>query len=119
MVNEELKARQKLALATLKANKEIQLKKIRASTLSRNKQISQLKSFQIGQQLNSEQGFLQEMFGSGQRCMMPSEETLPPATINHSLMPNFGGIEEDDGYTTANNFGMGRFKSETGGFFGI
>ena len=113
MVNEELKTKERLALATLKANKEIQLKKIRASTLSRNKQISQLKNFQIGQQLNAEQGFLHELFGGGQKVMFnnPNSESLPQ--LNGSLMPNRINNDSDE---TAESFGFGINKFRSGLF---
>lgn len=74
--------------------------------------------FQVGQQLNSEQNFMQELFGNGQKVMFnnPNSECLP--TMHGSLMPNAMGNEIDDGETTPNLFGWGSNRS-TGGLFGI
>ena len=110
MVNEEIKARERIALAKIKTDKEIQLRKLKLQNTSNKTRISQLKNFQIGQQLNAEQGFLSELFGGGQRAMLPDEETLPPVTMYGSLMPNaMNGNEE--GVAESFGFGSNKFRS--------
>ena len=118
MVNEELKARERLALATLKANKEIQLKKIRTSSISNKARISKLKSFEIGQQLNSEQSFMQELFGGGQHVLFNSPDSQSLPKLNGSLMPNRFNEFEDMEENSADVFGL-RKDGRTGGLFGI
>jgi hypothetical protein len=82
------------------------------------KRISQPTSFQVGQQLNAEQGFLSELFGGGDKVLFnsPNSQSLPQ--LNGSLMPNRFNEFEDMEENSADVFGL-RKDGRTGGLFGI
>ena len=65
--------------------------------------------------LSKEQDMLQEFFGGWSMWHLP-EDNLPRMT-GESLMPNSVGNDIND--ETAETFGFGRIKSQTGEFFGL
>ena len=73
-------------------------------------------SFQIGQRLSTEQDFLRQLFGHGDKVIFGNEESESLPKLNGSLMPNIVNGDDD---STASSFGFGRFKTGTGSLFGL
>lgn len=122
-IKEESKLREKLASKVL-ASKEklasqkarISLQKARIGFKGQASAIAATKKFQIGKQLSTEQDFLRQLFGHGDKVIFGNEESESLPKLNGTLMPNvING--DDDG--TAMSFGLGRNKSRTGEFFGL
>ena len=85
------------------------------------KNINELKKFEQNPapMLNTEQVFLQQLFGSGGRVMLPDTDSLPPATINGALTPNRFSEFENPEPNSEDLFGLRKKFRGTAGLFGL
>jgi len=106
----------KLELARIKANKQVELKRL-GSTKSRYSKI--LQPIQPAPLISKEQDMLQDLFGGrGENRVMFGGNGECATKVDGALMPNNFGNEIEDGEQTSDHFGFGS-RHETGGFFGI
>ena len=86
--------------------------------MNKKKALADFKKFQIGQQLTQEQVMLQQLFGSGQRAIMPDEDSDCLPIVNGALMPNRFN-EENLEPNSEDLFGLRKKFRGTASLFGI